>query len=198
VPGWPGQEIRLRAYPGRPAQPIRLIRGAGNRPIHSPHYQCAFAARAAPGIHASTGSAAPPYRDRPLTEDAMPLCRAVRRGWGASLTTHHPRARSGMKTRRLGAIGECEARTQRRIRSRRLRMRPRRAHSRRRAWPGGGVLRLAPRSNKPSHGAGNGSERTRTGPCRFDAKSQALTEPDPAAECLASEGSPNRCARCRS
>src|SRR5450759_5617208 len=33
-----------------------------------------------------------------------------------------------MKTRRLGAIGECEARTQRRVRSRRLRIRPRTTH----------------------------------------------------------------------
>jgi len=37
---------------------MRPIRGARNHPIHSPHYQCAFAARAAPGIHASTASAA--------------------------------------------------------------------------------------------------------------------------------------------
>src|SRR5665811_1925918 len=47
-----------------------------------------------------------------------------------------------MKTRRLGVIGECEARTQRRVRSRKLRARPRTTSSRRRARPGDGVLRF--------------------------------------------------------
>jgi hypothetical protein len=37
---------------------MRPIRGAGSHPNRSPHYQCAFAARATAGIHASTASSA--------------------------------------------------------------------------------------------------------------------------------------------
>ena len=62
------------------------------------------------------------------------------------------RARSGMKTHRLGVIGECEARTQRLVRSRKLRARSRTTNRACRARPGGGVLRFAWRSNKPARG----------------------------------------------
>jgi len=37
---------------------MRPLRGASDNPDRSPHYQCAFAARAAPGIHGSTPSSA--------------------------------------------------------------------------------------------------------------------------------------------
>jgi len=36
------------------------LHGASDHPDHSPHYQCAFAARVAPGIHGSTPSSAHP------------------------------------------------------------------------------------------------------------------------------------------
>jgi len=37
---------------------MRPLRGASDRPNHSPHYQCAFAAHPGPGIHGSTTSSA--------------------------------------------------------------------------------------------------------------------------------------------
>ena len=37
---------------------MRPFRGARNHPSHSPHYQCALVARAAPDINASTASTA--------------------------------------------------------------------------------------------------------------------------------------------
>jgi hypothetical protein len=48
----------IGAYPARPARSMRLFRGASGRPNRSVHFQCAFAARPTPDIHASTTSVA--------------------------------------------------------------------------------------------------------------------------------------------
>src|SRR5674476_527969 len=56
-------------------------------------------------------------------------------------------------------------------------MRPRRAHSRRRARPGGGVLRFASRLNKPSHGAGHGSKEKRPDLCQFRVELRSARRP---------------------
>jgi hypothetical protein len=43
---------------------MRPIRGASDHSVRFPHHRCAYTNRAAPGIHASTTSAARSYRNR--------------------------------------------------------------------------------------------------------------------------------------
>ena len=72
-----------------------------------------------------------------------------------------------MKTRRLGAIGGCEARTQRRVRSWRLRMRPRTTY--RAAERGQWVECFVSLRAQTSHGARNGIEKMHKWMCRIRA-----------------------------
>jgi hypothetical protein len=57
--------MRLGAYPGWSARPVRPIRGDERHPARSTHHRCAFTDRATLVIHGSTTPTGHPNRDRP-------------------------------------------------------------------------------------------------------------------------------------